>query len=164
MRRVAVLGVVTALAGLGCASTDMGRGGVERDFSGYTRRTTPSLHAGEAHVVDAPIRPALPLRTGQASRVQLEGGRFILCWTRGSVEEGHRALAQAFGADGGPLGAPVVISPPDVDVIGAPQAITTDGQHVVATFAAASEKSTELLAVPLETHRAAGNGERTAQR
>jgi hypothetical protein len=119
-------------------------------------------------VVDARIYPTLPLRTGHASRVQLEGGRFVVCWTRGTIEGARRALAQAFKADGSPLGAPVVISPANLDVVGAPQVIATEGQHVVARFAAASANSTELFAVllfvlPMEP-TPGGDGERTAQR
>ena len=164
MRTVAGLGVVMALSCIGCASADMTKDGAERDFSGIARRGNPSLRVGEARVVDAGVHPALPLRTGQAARVQLEGGRFIVCWTRGSVEQGRRALAQAFKADGSPLGAPVVISPQDVDVVESPKVITTDGQHVVATFAAASASSMDYLAVPIEAQGPGARGERTAQR
>jgi hypothetical protein len=110
MRSVAVLGLVIALAGIGCASENEARAGVERDFSGFARRPNPSLRVGEAHAVNARIYPSLLLRTGQASRVQLEGARFVVCWTRGNIEGGRRALAQAFKANGSPLGAPVVIS------------------------------------------------------
>jgi hypothetical protein len=164
MRAIAVLGIVTALTGFGCASVDTAAEGAERDFSGFARRANPSLYAGQARVVDARIRPALSLQNPQASRAQLEGGSFVVCWTRGSIEEGRRALAQAFKADGSPLGAPVVISPPDVDVVGAPNVVATDAQHVVTTFAAASETSMDLLAVPIETQSPAGSGERSAHR
>jgi hypothetical protein len=163
MRRLAVLGAVTALASVGCASADLTRGGAERDFSGSTRRANPSLQVGAVHVVDARVSLSLPLRT-EANRAQLEGGRFVVCWRRGSVEEGRRALAQTFKADGSPLGAPVVISPPNVDVMTAPQLTATDGHHLVATFVAASERSTELLAVPLEMPGPSASGERTARR
>jgi hypothetical protein len=76
-------------------------------------------------------------------------------------------LAQAFKANGSPLGAPVVISPANVDIVGTPQVIATDGQRVVATFAATSENSTELFAVPLFVMpmdtTPSDDGERTAQ-
>jgi hypothetical protein len=145
----AVLGLVIALAGIGCASGNETREGVERDFSGFARRANPSLRVGDARVVDARIYPTLRLRTGQASRVELEGARFVVCWTRGTIEGGRRALAQAFKANGTPLGAPVAISPANLDVVGPPQVIATAGQHVVARFAAASANSTEIFAVPL---------------
>ncbi len=89
--------------------------------------------------------------TGVA-RVVLDGGRFLLCWTEGSVEWGHQAVAQMFrSSDGSPLGAPVVISRPDADVLGAPRAVTTDGRRVVATFAASSGQGAfDLVAVPLD--------------
>ena len=163
MRTVAVVGAVIALASAGCASADLAKGGAERDFSGFARRPNPSLQVGEVHVVDGRVHPPLPLRR-EAKRVQLEGGRFIVCWLRGSAEEGRRALAQSFKPDGSPLGAPVVISPPNVDVLTAPQLTATDGQHIVATFAVASESSTELWAVPLEMPGPAASGERTARR
>jgi hypothetical protein len=162
MRTVAVLVTVTALASVGCASADLANGGAERDFSGFARRPNPSLHVGEVHVVDSRVHLALPL--ADAKRVQLEGGRFVVCWLRGSAEEGRRALAQSFKVDGSPLGAPVVISPPNVDVLTAPQVTATDGQHIVATFAVASERSTELLAVPLEMRGAAASDAPTARR
>jgi hypothetical protein len=163
MRTVAVVGAVIALASAGCASADLAKGGAERDFSGFARRPNPSLNVGEVQVVDSRVHPPLPLRR-EAKRVQLEGGRFVVCWLRGSPEEGRRALAQSFKPDGSPLGAPVVISPPNVDVQTAPQTTATDGQHVVATFVAASERFTELLAVPLEMPGPAASGERTARR
>jgi hypothetical protein len=164
MKATVVLGLVAALTGLGCASVGTGGQATERDFSGYIHRASPSLVVGQARVVDAHVRPALPLGDAQASRVQLDGGRFIVCWTRGSVEEGRRALAQAFKADGLPLGAPVVISPPNVDVVGRPTAIAMDGQHAMATFAAASDSSMQLLAVPIEPKGSRDGGERTAHR
>jgi hypothetical protein len=85
------------------------------------------------------------------TRVVLDGNRFLLCWTEGTLESGRRAMAQMRRAsDGAPLGAPVEISPPDADVFGAPQAVTTDGHHVVATFAASSEGTFRLVAVPID--------------
>jgi hypothetical protein len=164
MRARVVLGIVAGLMSVGCASVQTAAQGAEPDFSSSTRRANPSLRVGQAHVIEGRVRPELPVGKPEASRVQLEGGRFIVCWTRGSVEEGRRALAQAFKADGSPLGAPVVISPPDIDVIGAPVAIATDGQHAVATFAGASETSTELLAVPIETQTIGDMSKQTAQR
>ena len=165
MRSGVALGVLTALMGLGCAAVETRTQGAERDFSGLTRRANPSLLAGPAHVVEARVRPGLPLQTSHASRVDLDGGRFVVCWTRGGVEEGRRALAQAFKGDGSPLGAPIVISPPGVDVVEMPRAVATDGNHVVATFAAASDRSVDILAVLIETKSAAGpSDESTARR
>jgi hypothetical protein len=89
----------------------------------------------------APLGPA---------RVVLKDGRFVVCWVRGDAESGHRALVQAFNANGTPRGAPVVISPEDVDVIGIPRAITTNGRHVVVSFAAARDAIFEVLAVPID--------------
>jgi hypothetical protein len=42
--------------------------------------------------------------------------------------------------------------------------VTTDGQHVVATFAAASDSGFKLVAVPLELDAAGSDGDRVAGR
>jgi hypothetical protein len=81
----------------------------------------------------------------------LGGGRFIVCWKTGDAEKGYRAVAQAFNtADGSPQGPPVVISPPDLDVIGTPRAIQFDGHRAVATFEASIGESFALFAVSIE--------------
>jgi hypothetical protein len=99
------------------------------------------------------------------TRVVLDGNRFLLCWTEGSLESGHRAMAQMRRAtDGAPLGAPVEISPPEADVFGAPQAVTTDGRHVVATFAASSEGTFRLVAVPIDDVAAVDVSQMTARK
>jgi hypothetical protein len=99
------------------------------------------------------------------TRVVLDGNRFLLCWTEGTLESGHRAMAQMHRAsDGAPLGAPVEISPPDADVFGAPQAVTTDGHHVVATFAASSEGTFRLVAVPIDDIASVSPSELTARK
>ncbi len=92
---------------------------------------------------------AVAMPAGDA-RVVLDGGRFVMVWKRGTLEWGHRAMAQEFNSDGSSRGAPVVISPADVDVVGSPQAVTTDGHHVVVTFAESSAKGFKLVAVPIE--------------
>lgn len=84
------------------------------------------------------------------ARVVLEGGGSVVVWKRGDAEWGYRLFAQQLAADGAAVGAPVAISPPNVDVMGAPQAVTTDGRHVVATFAAAGDRGIELMAVPID--------------
>jgi hypothetical protein len=99
-----------------------------------------------------------------AARVVLDDGRFVVCWTRGSIEWGHRALAQEFNQDGSPRGAPVVISSPDVDVMGAPGAAAAGGGRVVATFAASSSSGVQLVAVPLEDAAAPARSDLTARR
>ena len=95
--------------------------------------------------VDAPSTPP----TG-AARVALDEGRVVVCWTQESGDGGHVALARLWAANGSPLGAPVVISGPDADVLGAPRAVSTDGHHVVVTFAASAGESFELRAVALD--------------
>src|SRR5580658_5561662 len=99
-----------------------------------------------------------------ATRVELEGGRFLICWTRDSADGGHEAVAQMWTASGSSLGAPMVISPLDADVFGAPRAATTDGRHVVVTFPETSGESFELRAVALEDAERAENSEQVARR
>jgi hypothetical protein len=99
------------------------------------------------------------------TRVVLDGNRFLLCWTEGTLESGHRAMAQMHkSTDGSPLGAPVQISPPDADVFGAPQAVTTDGHHVVATFAASLDGTFRLVAVPIDDIASVNASEMTARK
>jgi hypothetical protein len=152
MKAVALLGLGACLTGIGCASTGtvgMNSGALEQDFSGLRTRATSSVSVGQPRVVDAHIHLALPLEGAGVSRVQLEDGRFIVCWTRGGVEDGRRALAQGFRPDGTPLGAPAIISPPDVDVLGAPEASAMDPHTAMVTFAAASESSIVRLSVTI---------------
>jgi hypothetical protein len=111
-----------------------------------------------------------PLRRVEApstsrQRVELDNGRFLVCWTSGTLEWGHRAMAQIFNSsDGSPRGGPVAISPPDVDVIGEPRAISSDGSRVVATFAAESGSSFQLMAVSLDDAANSDGPEQSARR
>jgi hypothetical protein len=84
------------------------------------------------------------------TRVVLDGGRFVVYWTRESARGGRQVLAQLWSPDGSPRGVPLVISPADADVFGAPRALSTDGRRVVVTFAATSGSSFELRAVSLQ--------------
>ena len=83
-------------------------------------------------------------------RVVLEHGRFIVCFRRGDTERGYRLMAQAWTADGSPLGEPVQVSPPDADVYSAPQVVAVDARRAMATFPAFSDGRFALFAVPLE--------------
>jgi hypothetical protein len=135
------------------------RFGRPRHASGVARLQTSSFEVSidEPAVADAPTPPT-------ATRALLDGGHFVVCWKRGDAERGYRAVAQVYGQDGTPLGAPTVVSPPDVDVIGVPQVLTTDGHRVVATFAAAADSSFELLAVPIADASAGDDAAVTARR
>jgi hypothetical protein len=97
-------------------------------------------------------------------RVELEGGHFLVCWTRVSADGGHEAVAQMWTAGGSSLGAPMVISPPDADVFGAPQAATADGRHVLVTFPETSGESFELRAVSLQDPERSVDSDRMARR
>jgi hypothetical protein len=92
----------------------------------------------------------MALQDATATRVELDRGQFIVGWTRESAGAGHRALAQVFRVDGSPLGAPVVISPPDVDVVGGVTMARTSGQQAMATFVVASGNAFELVKVSVE--------------
>jgi hypothetical protein len=106
--------------------------------------------------------PAAP--SAGADRVQLEDGRSVECWTHQNADGGRQAMAQMWTASGARLGAPLVLSAPDADVIGALRAATADGRHVLVTFAATSGESFELRAVSLEDARRAADSEQTARR
>lgn len=130
------------------------------------RYTGPGRSRLEARLAPASLDPVFSAEepaaakeqapSREATRVLLDDGHFVVFWTRGSVETGYRALAQSFKQDGSPCGAPVVISPPDLDVVGSPRAVATDGSHVVATFAGSMDGSFQVLAVPLEDPSAPG--------
>jgi hypothetical protein len=164
MKSIAVAGVVLALGGLGCASARGESMVGDRELAGIVNGGGQALRVGEPRVVEGRVRLSLPIRDARSTRVALDGGRYVICWTEGTVEGGRRAWAQTFSAGGVPEGAPAVLSPPDVDVVGAPSAVATDGQHLVATFAVASERSVELLSVPVESQGPAAGGSRTAER
>jgi hypothetical protein len=142
----------------------MGSAGAERDFSGVVRRPNPSLRVSDAQVIDRHFDPSMALQDVRATRVELDRGRFIVCWTRRSPEAVHQALAQAFRADGSPLGAPVVISPPDVDVVGGVTIAKMSGQQATATFAVASGTALKLVRVSVEAGDSAPGSELTARR
>jgi hypothetical protein len=108
---------------------------------------------------EAPAAPA-----SGAARVDLESGRFIVCWTHENADGGRQAMAQMWTQSGSRVGPPLVISAPDADVLGAPRATTTDGRHVLVTFAASTGKSFELRAVSLEDADHASDLEQTARR
>lgn len=134
-------------------------GGVAIRYTGPGRsrleaRLAPASLERISAVEEPTAKEEAPSR--DATRVLLDNGHFVVFWTRGSVETGYRALAQAFRQDGSPCGAPVVISPSDLDVVGAPRAVATDGSHIVATFAGSVDGSFQVLAVPLEDPSAPG--------
>jgi hypothetical protein len=135
--------------------------GVSSEKDGVSVHFSRPRHPSEVSTLDAvSLRPLHdtaesngagdPAQASGATRVQLAGGHFVVLWTRGSAEWGYRALAQSFNASGTALGAPSVISPPGADVIGAPRGVTTDGHHVVATFATSSGDSFDVVAVPID--------------
>jgi hypothetical protein len=93
-------------------------------------------------------RPAMP--ASRAVRAVLADGTFIVCWKSGDAEQGYRLMAQAWTAGGSPLGQPAAVSPPEMDVLGAPQVTAIDGGRAIATFATSDGNRAELVAVPLQ--------------
>jgi len=96
-----------------------------------------------------PAEPAWASSEG-AVRVVLGHNRFVVCWRRGDAEHGYRMIAQAWTGGGYPIGRPVVISPREADVLGAPQGVAVDGDRAVVAFAASADDRVELLAVALQ--------------
>jgi hypothetical protein len=95
-------------------------------------------------------RPA-PAASGVA-RVVFGDGRFVAAWKQGDAEHGYRVMTQAWTSGGSSLGAPVAVSMPDADVIGAPELLSLqsdDGHRAVVTFTAMVGDRAELLAVSL---------------
>jgi hypothetical protein len=130
---------------------------------GTSERIDPDSLEPRWRVPEEALRDAGSPRAA-AQRIVLDGGRFLVCWTSGHVEWGHRAMAQMFNSsDGSPRGGPVAISPPSADVVGSPRAITYDGHRVVAMYAAMSGSSFQLLAVPIEDAFPEGGVERSVR-
>jgi len=120
-----------------------------------------AIRVGESHVVNGHpnLRARKDGRGHDVERVVLSDGGYLLCWTTGTPEQGRSALAQSFNADGSSRGVSVVISRPEVDVMGTPHVTHAtqathvageNGEQIVATFAAAYESSIALIEVPLE--------------
>jgi len=117
---------------------------------GATEQIDPDSLEPRSRTSEVALRDAESPST-VVQRIVLDGGRFLVCWTSGDVEWGHRAMAQMFNSsDGSPRGGPVAISPASADVVGPLRAITYDGNRVVAMYAAMSGSSFQLMAVPIE--------------
>ena len=92
------------------------------------------------------------LASNTSARVVFGDGRFVTTWKAGDAERGYRLMAQAWADGGSSLGQPVAISPPEADVLGAPQVVALEGDsggRAVVTFTAMVGERAELLAVPL---------------
>jgi len=107
--------------------------------------------------------PPSPPSTGP-TRVELDSGRFLVCWTEQSTDGGRHAMAQLWARDGSPVGAPLVISPPEADVFGSPRAASSDGRHIVVTFTSALADGFELRVVSLEDTQAQAHSQWMARR
>jgi hypothetical protein len=156
--------IVGMTAATGCARATAGA--VRGPLDLPTAAGEPSaLRVGEVRVINGHLNLRSHRRAeGQledVERITLNDGGYVLCWTTGTIEQGRSALAQSFAADGSPRGAPVVISRPDVDVMGTPRASIKKVEGlIVTTFAAAYAGSIALVEVPLGVLPAAPrNGE-----
>ena len=94
--------------------------------------------------------PSSTLEPGSPSRVVLDDGGSLSCWTDAASS---RVLVQAFDAGGAWRGSPVAVSPDGMTVFGAPHVATPDGRHVVVTFFASDEERFHLVAASLERTR-----------
>ncbi|MDB4936554.1 MAG: hypothetical protein JWP87_3526 [Labilithrix sp.] len=125
-----------------------------RGHEGVTFAVDPvSLDARTAKLYAYPPREAptsAPAVAPAESRVSLEGGLSLACWTD---QESGRVLAQVHDADGSARGAPVSVDVPGMAGFGAPRAMSSDGRHVVVTFFASDEVGFALVAASLEAVR-----------
>jgi len=141
--------VVAAFGFAGCAASSADTGLGERDFSSASRHEAPSMLVGMQQTTPSEGQE-IATSSRDAARVVLDDGHFVVLWTRRDDSSRRRALAQSYNQDGTPRGAPVVLSSATQDVLGVPRAVASKGGHVVATFAAASDKSVNLVTVPLD--------------
>jgi hypothetical protein len=137
---------------VGCAAPAVNLKPSAVSFAVDASPDAPSVRVDDSRVIEPVFRLAAnaDLANPTRSRVTLADGRVVVCWVHRDVEWGNRAFAQSFEADGTPRGQPVVISPREVDVIGAPEMRATGGDRAVASFAASTESNVELLAVSIE--------------
>jgi hypothetical protein len=161
-----MLGFVTMFGGLGCASVSASSGAGTQYVSPWAMvDSARPLTVGQASVVPGRARASLAGVDGRTERVELATGGYMVLRTAGTLEGGRQALAQTFDESGSPASAETVISPAEVDVVGSPRVVSSDGKHLVVSFAAATDRSVKMLAVPVEgSSRTVVDGERTAQR
>jgi hypothetical protein len=138
---------------LGCVTSDIVGTGHDGSLTVAQGDSASTLQVGEARIIARRVNPLSSASRGAARkgalRLDLPRGRFLVCFHRGDDDSGHRLMAQAWGADGSPLGAPVQISPPGVDVASPPEAAALSGGEVVVTFPAYAEGQFSLYAVHL---------------
>jgi hypothetical protein len=163
MRAIALLGFVAMFGGLGCSSVVAPATAGAKDVHAWDFAAEKQLTVGQATIVPGRARVSLPGVDARTERVGLENGDYIVFRTTSTLEGGRQALAQTFREGGLPESAVTVISPPDVDVVGSPQVVSTDGKRLVVTFAAATDRSVKLYSVAVERGSSAAGGERTAQ-
>jgi hypothetical protein len=77
----------------------------------------------------------------------LPSGGFLLVWTEGPMSE-HDVRAQTLGADGSPVGSPLLISTEGTNAGQGQVAVMPDGRGVVA-FLVANGRTGEVVAVPV---------------
>lgn len=100
-----------------------------------TRGTAPFVYATKGSTEPRPLAK---------TTVSLRDHRTLTCWTD---EATSHVMAQVRGADGTAMGPEMLISP--LEIMGSPQAVTTDGVHVVVAFVAVTPEGFDLVASPL---------------
>jgi hypothetical protein len=96
---------------------------------------------------DHPQRPHPGCQEKDGTRLKLRDNRTVAFWTDEST---NVVVAQIFDADGTAYGPESTASGPTGDVVGAPRAVTSDGQHVVIAYFTATDTGFELVATSLE--------------
>jgi hypothetical protein len=87
------------------------------------------------------------LQLESASRVKLHDGRTLGCWTDDAT---RRVMARVFDGSGVASGPAIIVSGSDAGVMGAPQAATVDGHHVVVAYFTTTETGFALVATPMK--------------
>lgn len=118
---------------------------------GVTLAVDPAtLAARTTDAVAYPERPKdepPPYLATESAHVPLVGGGWVTVWTD---VQASRVYAQRFDGDGRSLGAIVLVSHADADVLGPARAATVDGRRVVVAFFATQKSGYELVAAALD--------------
>lgn len=107
--------------------------------------------AGDRHVVAHRFHVPVSIAAGGETAPQLAPighDRFLLAWVDGDTES-HQLRAQSVVGWGEPLGAPMVLSPADVSVIGKPSVVVAPTGYGLVTYVASIEGEFDVLATPI---------------
>jgi hypothetical protein len=111
------------------------------DPASLAERTTKPF-SYEAH----PKYAALPYLAPEIARVVLADKTFVDFWN----DEESGIVAQQYNEGGSLRGGRIVVSPPNVHVLGVPRAATADGHRVVVAFITCGDDGFDLVASPFD--------------